>query len=144
MPGPSCRHKAGPRSGPPTSAAALGLLPNPRTTSLQSLQTPGHHTPRALPPAGPLRPSRALRSFKGSSGCVDPELFSSDAQLLCQIVLVVLLLFMLCILLHCLAVFDPFWKCCQQGRNSPSYHLCHQLKTLPSLLNPYYSSNIFH
>ena len=90
-----------------------------------------------------LQAIRALKALQGSSALVDPERFSLDAQLLCQIILVVLLLFMLCILLHCLALFDTFWKCCQQGRNSPSHHLCHQLKAIV-LLNPYYCSKSFH
>ena len=45
-------------------AAALGLLPNPRTTSLQSLQTPAHLTPTALLPAGPLRPKGPFRPWR--------------------------------------------------------------------------------
>ena len=130
-------------------AAALGLLPDPRTTSLQSLQTPSppphsHSLAacRALT-CRALLAKRAHKALQGSSALVDPEHFSLDAQSLRQIILVLLLLFMLCILLHCLAVFDTFWKCCQQGRNSPSHHLCHQLKAIV-LLNPYYRSHSFH
>ena len=131
---------------------SLRLPSHPRTSRLQSLQTtPQWCGPCRLPDITPENQHCQLQWLQGLGGPQGPSGGTSDlvrgidssldAQLLCQTNLVVLLLFLLCILLHCLAVFGHFWKYCQQRRNLSSHCLCNQLNAL--ILLPYAPLTLF-
>ena len=148
--GPSCI--VGPEDRAAKSAAAWGFLPirgragcslcKPHQSGAGPADFRIPHQRTSIASCSGFKALGALKALQGAHLTLLWALFHSlDAQLLCQTNLVVLLLFLLCILLHCLAVFGHFWKYCQQRRNLSSHCLCNQLNAL--ILLPYAPLTLF-